>query len=431
MEVDTLPRTPPITVLVALALSACVPSLLVGDKAQGADETTTTEPTTGDAPTGNNNTGEPAPAVCGDGVVGDGEACDDGNDEPNDGCDAACARTGAVVWTRERSGTLVDVAVAADGTILACGRDVTAFLSAFAPDGAHLWTTQVPGAGALAVAEDGTILVSSPMTGVHAFAADGAALWTAPLPLTPPGVTFLDVVGVAVTDDAVYAGGLETGPASDRLVVRRHDLATGDVVWETRTAQDEFVSPGDLTVIGDHIVAVGRWSGDGGFDFQSMLAVLDTSGALLSLDVDDPAARTWFGVTALGGGELVISGQGSGDPGFLLRRLDADQAEVWTVVVDGAPAGTGRYIATGPDAQIAAVGGDLEGSTVRLYDGTGALQWTSTFPIENIGQGNATGSAVGAAFGPDFLAVGGTVHVVDEGKNQVTEHWWLRRFALD
>src|SRR5687768_1067343 len=32
-----------------------------------------------------------APAVCGDGVKQLGEACDDDNDQPEDGCDSACA----------------------------------------------------------------------------------------------------------------------------------------------------------------------------------------------------------------------------------------------------------------------------------------------------------------------------------------------------
>jgi cysteine-rich repeat protein len=37
--------------------------------------------------------------MCGDGVVDRSEVCDDGDDDPDDGCNVACERTAVVEWT--------------------------------------------------------------------------------------------------------------------------------------------------------------------------------------------------------------------------------------------------------------------------------------------------------------------------------------------
>ncbi|PCC73264.1 hypothetical protein SAMN02745121_03009 [Nannocystis exedens] len=88
-----------------------------------------------------------------------------------------------------------------------------------------------------------------------------------------------------------------------------------------------------------------------------------------------------------------------------------------------------RESAAGPGGRIAVVGidlGDNESAIVRLLDGEGAPVWSSRFASP---QDNERDSAVGVAFGPDYLMVGGAVSTEAED-GHVTFEWWLRRFAL-
>ena len=66
----------PAVVLASTWLSACVLDYQVGKNLQ---ETATDDPDP-------STTTQSETAVCGDGVVSDDEACDDGNDAPDDGC---------------------------------------------------------------------------------------------------------------------------------------------------------------------------------------------------------------------------------------------------------------------------------------------------------------------------------------------------------
>src|SRR5690606_16535930 len=103
----------------------------------------------------------PAPAVCGDGVVAETEICDDGNDDPDDGCNKACEQTGAVEWTYTHNGaaskydSALGVAIDATGKIIIVGYESNAMnksdmlLIALGPDGKELWKKTIEGAAAL------------------------------------------------------------------------------------------------------------------------------------------------------------------------------------------------------------------------------------------------------------------------------------------
>lgn len=72
-----------------------------GDSASSGTEPEAEVSTGSSAESGESSTGTPE-AVCGDGVLSPeaGEACDDGNLEDEDGCNAACRPSGEEVWRR-------------------------------------------------------------------------------------------------------------------------------------------------------------------------------------------------------------------------------------------------------------------------------------------------------------------------------------------
>lgn len=407
------------TALVTLALAGCVPSIVVGDQPQdetGTENTSAGSPDATGEPTTTTTTGEPGPAVCGDGIVAAGEACDDGNDEPNDGCDADCSVTGEVVWTVEGPGEIIDLAVAPDGTIIACGRDSTAFLTAFAPDGAELWSREVKSYGEIAVDAAGRIFVLSSLAGVHSYEADGADRWG-----FFPGAELLSAVGIDVDGEHVY---IATYEDSDRLIVRGVDVDSGEIVWETLTPDEEFDAR-DLMVLDDRVYAVGSRREEQ--TMRATAAVFTTSGELLPFALEDGASRLWTAAAAADGGDLVVAGYGAEAPGFLLRRVGADLSEQWTSITPGPQPSKAERIAAGPGGRIAAAGSRPtdHGGLVRLYDSAGALLWVSQFIDEDA----EVETTRGAAFGPDFLAVAG-YSITGTGPNP-PEGWWVRRFALD
>ncbi|MFZ6181471.1 PQQ-binding-like beta-propeller repeat protein [Nannocystis pusilla] len=424
-----------ILALTGLALSACFPSIVVGENSQGTDSPESStgpesssgpEPSTGAPTSSDPGTGAPSEAVCGDGVVDGDEACDDGNDEPNDGCGVNCTRTGEVAWTVEGAGRIEGFATGPDGTIYLCTFGVVnepAFVRAFTPDGTELWSSSAPHSGEIAVSPAGQIFLANPVTGIHAFTPDGALVATWDL------FSDVGIVGLAATDDGVYVA---TGDPviEGQLVMHGLDSATGEPMWEGRTPEGLTATPRQVVAAGDRILVPGVVFSD---VRRSMLAAFDaTSGALLSLELDDPAAPAWDSAAALGNGDVVLAGRGLEPDGLLVRRLTADLEEAWT---DFTPYGTGtsprpEKVAASPQGHIAVVGydaGDNDSAIVRLLDGEGATLWSSRFASP---QDNERDGAVGVAFGPDYLVVGGSISTEDEG-GHVTSQWWLRRFVID
>lgn len=414
--------------LAVLFLAACIPSIVVGDNPQDEPDTTTglTTTTTGDLPTTTDQV--PVPAGCGDGLVDPGEACDDANDEPNDGCDRACQPSGRVEWTVVPSHGFVaeDLALDPAGRILLSGPGADEpVLLALAVDGTELWRKPMSGTGRLAVDPSGRIFLGTQSGTVHAVGPTTADLWDFTAEV-PEGVHQV-VIGIDATEDAVYTGTLEA-ETSVRLTVRRHDPATGAVVWETRTPADISAIAEDLAVAGDRVIAVGRTFDPEDDPNEPMLVVFDTAGALLSIELDDTIVRPWASVAAMDDGGMVIAGSSVGDD-FILRRLGPDRLEQWTHAPAGTSGSRPQRVAVGPGERIAVVGFDAPdnfASVVRLHDGTGAIRWTSTFasPLDS-----EKDLAVAAAFGLDHIIVAGRTETVIDGVP--TYHGWVRRFALD
>lgn len=416
--------------LAALAVPACIPSIVVGDSPQDETDgttatslTTTTEaPTTDEAPTTGGTA--PLPSVCGDGLVGPGEICDDGNDEPNDGCDAACTRTGRVDWHVEPEGVhgVADMVVAATGRILvSCWDGDESLLLTLAPDGAELARQVVPISGEMALAADGRLYIGSIEGQLHAFSPTGQPLWH--FEATLPADVNDGIVGLTILDDALYAASNEAGAALTgyRVALRRHDLASGAVAWETRTPDDVDAFGEALAVLGEDLVVVGHVTNNG----KPLFAEFTRDGELLGSEREG-VVRPWTAaVTAAG--EIVMAGFGPELPAFAVSRLAPDQSELFTIQEADTPGSMPLDIAVGPGQQIAAVGWDISDSSavVRTLDSGGASVWTSVFSplVEH------EDCAVAAAYGPDFLAVAGHERPEIEGQGAV--RMWVRRFALD
>ncbi|MFY0541941.1 DUF4215 domain-containing protein [Nannocystis pusilla] len=207
---------------------------------------TTTDPTT-DATT-STSTG-PVPAVCGDGIVADSEVCDDGNDEPDDGCNKSCEKTGAVLWTYTHNGAADEddvmgaVAVDPTGKIIIVGNegitpaDRDMLIIALNPDGTELWKKTYPDDNglpnffnAVVIGDDGTIYaagveqlmkdVAAPV--VRSFDPDGNEGWT----FIEPSADMLggSLSGLLLADGKLYSsGGEDLSDKASQLVVRRHD----------------------------------------------------------------------------------------------------------------------------------------------------------------------------------------------------------------
>ncbi|PCC73031.1 Myxococcus cysteine-rich repeat-containing protein [Nannocystis exedens] len=417
-----------LSALTVLALVGCIPSIVVGDAPQDTDDATTSSPDTGTGSTGpTSSTGElPTTTLstgfCGDGQHDPGETCDDGNDEPNDGCDNACARSGRIEWTLEPDGAdvVVDLVVGAAGQIVISGLSgQQTFLLALSPDGVEQWRVPMDD-GKLAVHADGRIFLGTGSGELHALSPTGAELWT----VEPAGQA--SFFGLAAAGDHLYAGlnGQFDDDPSQRIVVRKHPLQQGAALWE---AASELHSVGeDLVVLGDRVAVVGRAHVQGVEGDQSLLAVIHEGGGWLPAELAGTPAHASAVAASPSGGDLVLAGFGS-DPELLLQRRGADLGELWSVTGTGTFSTT--HLAAGPDERLALIGfdaGDNPSSVVRLYDGSGALQWTSVFALTNP---DLFDLPVAGAFGPDFLVVAG--QVLDEVEDTTHARMWVRRLALD
>lgn len=402
-----------------LVLAGCQVPIHVGDNPleESASSGGGSEDSGGE-PTG----GEDAPVVCGDGVVGAGEVCDDGNDEAEDGCDAACARTGNVQWSYTPTAPLgiSDVAVDGDGRVILAG---PGRVLALGPDGEELWEREVVDADAfmqVVVDSSRRIYLGSGVGVVYGLDPEGHELWREGevLPAGGRGIS-----GIAVTDDTFYSLVNEgTHTEEQRIVLRTHDRDTGEIASSVGSPPGTPALGYGLAVSGSRVVAVGFGSGDAEppLTVQAMVAVFDLAGAPVSFDLGEVPGQHWDSVAATSDGGFVLTGAGP-EPIILVRRLDAQLQLKWTRSEDAFFGTWALEIASGPGEALAIAGnGHLEvnAAFVRRYSGAGEPVWTSAFMSP---QPPADDSADALAFGPDFLVALGHA---DAGP-------WVRRFAID
>ncbi|PCC67306.1 Myxococcus cysteine-rich repeat-containing protein [Nannocystis exedens] len=418
---------------------------------------TTTGPTTGE-PT--SSTTEPAPAVCGDGVVADSEVCDDGNDEPDDGCNKNCEKTGAVLWTYTHSGAAGEfdagsaVAIDPTGKIIIAGRegitpaDSDMLLIALGPDGTELWKKTYPDMNGLpnyfstvALGDDGTIYAAGveeqvkdvPTPVVRSFDPDGNEGWTF---IEPP----VDMVGASISalllaDGKLYSAGSEDlTDKSTQLVVRRHDPATGEAEWKAVTQADFAYANGNGIVKADDGVLVAGIVQDEDYLSRPLIVVVDDEGTIVSTEVEDHPGGAWFDVEAIGAsGDIALAGrrrpEGVTGYDFAVRRVGSDLSEQWTDIYDYEFLyGTSNGVAVGPDERIFASGfhvapGQFDDVFGALYAGDGTRLWTHTYNNDDI---DLYDEGADAAWGPDFLILSGQSVVLGEDGNV-----WVRAFKAD
>ncbi|MDC0723527.1 hypothetical protein [Nannocystis bainbridge] len=413
-----------------------------GDASTTEDDPTTSTTGTTDSTGDTSNTGMPA-GGCGDGVLDDGEACDDGNDAAEDGCEA-CQPVAHVDWTVQLPGDAGghdrarDVAITPDGTILVVGyQDGTAgvrrpLIVALAPDGSVLWKYVHPsehdygGYESIALAEDGTYYVAGYLTidpgnatsaALHKFSADHALEWVHEQPAPTNSNAFAQ--GVALADDAVYTAGAENG-APMQMFVRRHDLATGATTWAWNGSDPEASARANgLAVAGDRLVVVGSWVIDG--EDHPLAAALDSQGNLIT-HVTTNLKGELTDVEAIGD-EVVISGWHVPlDSSPLLWRSDLDLNSVWKEF----PETDGQLHGVAADPSRGLIVAGLVGHPdydadihVGLHGDAGNQLWSSV-ATGMTPDGDDRGEDV--AFGPhSFVAVGGV------GGPDGTYDLWIRR----
>ncbi|HEY0133869.1 MAG TPA: hypothetical protein VGB85_07310 [Nannocystis sp.] len=378
----------------ALAPTACTFPVKAGDDINDPADEDPSPP--GDVPTG----GPAEPGFCGDGIVGDGEACDDGNDDPADACDSACQPTGAVEWTYRTGSpwTANAVAVGPAGRIVVVGDGEVLALE---PDGQEAWLRVMPpdshAFNSAEIDELGTIYVAGEVGTMHALAPDGDELWRSDV-----GQNYR---AIALGHGALYSVDSDVAGPFEKFIVRRHDRATGAVVWTTESPKGIDVFAHRMAVTGPRVVVVGAvWSPEGDPTLP-LVSSFDESGALQAFELGDAEELTWEGVAATPNGDLALVGHASD---IVVARVGADLSPQWALADEQGSAWT---ISSGAQGELAIVGANASGSFVRRLDAAGATVWTNFY--------GPVGAPSAVEFGPGFLVAIGN----EEGGI------WVRRIS--
>jgi cysteine-rich repeat protein len=334
----------------------------------------------GDADTG-------SAGVCGDGVLDPGEACDDANDQPGDGCELDCTATpGLLLWS-----TMVDGA----------GGDDAALAVAVTQGSAVL----VAGTQELTTSED---------VWLATFAADGI----------PTGDSTFDYgedevgTSVVVTPSGVaYVAGLQS--SQDRALLLRVD---GSALGDVGGAPEDIVpfsAVASPTAEGFVLVTNG-----GGFGEITATVRRYSSEAAVLADLPQPAdvfigaaARATDGGTILGGGSFGDMGMGS--TGWV-GALDPGGGPVWSWTSAPEPGVEVRLrgVATAPDGRVVAVGTreiqgpgeDIDFGWIWWWSADGTPEGDGALDI-----GGATARPTSVVVGNHGIVVGGSTVELDDG----------------
>ena len=238
----------------------------------------TAEPTTGAEPSTGDTDDTSFKPVCGDGVLAGDEICDDGNLEPEDGCDA-CMPAITVMWDRFIDGPLhhydlvLSVATNPMGEVFAVGyekdddesTDLT--VRKFTVDGRLSWEQTLAGsmggsdyANDVAATPDGGAVVVGVLdftSWVRRYGPAGEVIWTNteadPMAVVSPAR------GVVTEGDAVFVVANQYIEPAFQVSLRRLDLADGATAW-----QQAYIAENDLsanayaiTLAGDTLLVAG------------------------------------------------------------------------------------------------------------------------------------------------------------------------------
>lgn len=439
---------------VATCAAACIDNYQVGQNPLETDTAGSDSDDSGALPT---------PGVCGDGVLDEGEACDDGDDDPEDGCDLECRRTAVVEWIRtdrggaEQGARAVDVAIDPTGRIVVVGGEMEAegaergLVLVLDPGGEVVWRRTHPGPAsenslfsAVEVDAAGRIFVAGGEAGpgnstslVRGFGPAAEELWTFRETLPKP---FGQAQALALGPDGLYSASNEGQvDSSVKLVVRHHDLLTGAATWQSTGSEPMFEYGYDITVSGARLAVVGTNASDEQVP-RPLVAFFALDGTLVASDVDAEVEGEWYGVAPIGAaGDLMLAGyvRHKGETGWdaVVRRVDADNLEVWTFYDDTASE-LFYDVAVRADETLVVTGAGRVGQSYDLYTytrrfaGDGATIWSSQRRDAGPDM-NEEGSTV--AFGPSFMvAVGVWWEDVGKPNGQGDQlNLWVRRFADD
>lgn len=435
-----------------------------GESSGGGETPTSTsgEPTTGDpgstgtpGESSGESTGPAPPPVCGNGFPEGDEPCDDANDDPDDGCNKDCERTGVPIWTVSwdsgaKNDDLGTAVVIADGNIFVAGSVEKAdnysdgMVRKLDAQGEELAKFEYAGqlglddyGRGLAVGADGSVFLTgfeslgedAPDQGyVRKWTADGEVVWT----YLQPSM-FVDgdsaIYAIAVAGDAIYvAGSEETADKVYETYVHRLDPADGQPTW---TAHLEAVG------FNTHGLAIDPGSGDvllatigiGANDTPVPMVVrLDPGTGDVQWMKPFSGLGSARGVAVNAAGDIAAIGNIIGefdDYDIWTARLTATGEVVWANKYDHVHKDDVGFGIAWNDAGDLYTAGyvisatDLNDAFVRRLTGDGETYWTSLYS----GGVGLYDSLAGVAVGADKVVVVGNEGVLGHGANQ-----WIRAY---
>jgi hypothetical protein len=284
----------------------------------------------------------------------------------------------------------------------------------------HGETDEGAGAGAVAVAPDGDLVVVGRSTQaggtyddawVAGYAADdGSQLWS--WTRDDNGLNdWLSGVAVDAESNAYLAGSAFSGTYNGDALVLKVDLVALDQGTDLAAA-----------TVWEHTNANPAGERDG-----AQGVVVDETGSTTVVGLESPEGPTPFG-----------------DMAIWIRKLDGDGNEVWTdteeCLVEGVEEGIDiAFLASGDVAAtgyLTVAGSLLEPDTLRTaiwiaaYDDAGNVLWTHTVESDVVGEQWGRGIAVD---GETMVVIVGTVPVAEQGclYNACPIHPWIGAYAQD
>lgn len=418
-----------------------------------AEPTGATSTTTGTSTS--DDTGPTPPPVCGNGIVEGDEPCDDSNDDPDDGCNKVCERTGVPIWTQSWDGgvkqddTGAAVRLDAEGNIYVAGTveradDFSdAVVRKLDKDGVELLQFAYAGqlglddyARGLALTDDGGVVLcgqeevndaGATQAFIRKFDAEGEPLWT--YLLSP---TFMDgfatYYAVASDGEAIFTVGLDE--VADKVftpLVTRHDPDSGMPLWTTKLPEADSFSTHGIAVApgGDVVIAT------------ALPGMTDTKPAIGRYAADDGAEiwlKTFSGVgyaravAVHPDGDIAAVGFVIGefdDTNFWIARISPEGEQIWTEKFDLASNNDfGNAVTWSASGDIYSGGLGTSSATlsdvfVRRWTGDGEVYWTSFYNDAIDLYDNVNGVAANA----EMVVVVGNENVAGNGSNQ-----WIRAY---